>query len=85
MRSRQLLHVNDLNDFSNFLKSHGWQINPPKGEWEVLRAVREDHKDPLLVYTKAQTHRGNPVRHLTTFGLSLEWAHMYYDNKDRSK
>lgn len=72
MRSRNALHVNSLEDFARFCESDGWLREDTKGEWEVLRMVKEGKRGPLLVYKGAQ----NP-EHFTIEGHSYmmfaEW------------
>lgn len=53
MANRCLLAKNKLEDFKQWLISKGWQIQEPKGEYEVLRAVnKEVRKKPLIIFTK---------------------------------
>lgn len=66
-RSRNALHVTQLDEFTNFLMSDGWMQESVKGEYEVLRMVKEGKSGPLLVYRSAH----NP-EHYTIQG------HSYY-------
>ena len=52
MADRSRLHINKLDDFKEWLIKDGWDIEEPKGTWEVLRARKSGRKNPLIVYTK---------------------------------
>jgi hypothetical protein len=67
MRSRCLLHFNQIEAFIEFCKSEGWHIVPTKGEYECLRMVNGDRKHPLIVHS-----RNSAKAHFTTWGES-EW------------
>ena len=54
MADRCLLHKNSLEDFKNWLIKDGWTIEPTKGEWEVLRARKSNHKNPLIIYDRLE-------------------------------
>ena len=58
MGTRNLLHINQLNSFTNWLKKDGWEIYAPKGMYEALRAKKE--KRWIIVYRRA-----NPREHLS--------------------
>jgi hypothetical protein len=62
---RNLLHQSKLLEFRNWLKLRDWQIQPTKGEYEVLRAVHANYKHPLIIYQQIHAKE-----HLTTFGLT---------------
>lgn len=53
MANRSRLHISKLEDFKEWLVKDGWEIEEPKGVWEVLRARRAGRKNPLIIYTKA--------------------------------
>lgn len=53
MADRSRLHISKLEDFKEWLVKDGWEIEEPKGVWEVLRARRAGRKNPLIIYTKA--------------------------------
>ncbi len=63
--SRNRLHQNKLQAFTDFCKSEGWQSVPTKGDFEVLRMRHPDNKDPLLVYRQLKAKE-----HLTTHGVA---------------
>lgn len=55
MANRHMLHINKLEDFKEWLVKDGWEIEEPKGNYEVLRARKAGRKNPLIVYTKTDT------------------------------
>lgn len=52
MADRCLLHKSKLEDFKHWLVNDGWTIEPTKGSWEVLRARKSNHKNPLIIYDR---------------------------------
>lgn len=60
MANRHTLAVTKLDDFKAWLISDGWQIQEPKGYYEILRATKEGRKHPLLVYFR---HSNNLVHY----------------------
>lgn len=52
MADRHRLHISKLEDFKEWLIKDGWNIEEPKGTWEVLRVRKSGRKNPLIVYTK---------------------------------
>lgn len=53
MANRHTLHISKLEDFKKWLVKDGWEIEEPKGIYEVLRARKQGRQNPLIVYTKA--------------------------------
>ena len=53
MANRHTLHISKLEDFKEWLVKDGWEIEEPKGIWEVLRAGKSGRQNPLMVYRKA--------------------------------
>lgn len=53
MANRHELHINQLDKFREWLEKYGWDIEEPKGIYEVLRARKPGRKNPLIIYTKA--------------------------------
>ena len=58
MAERCLLHKNKLEHFKWWLSSRGYEIQPVKGLYEVLRAKKD--RDTVIVY-----HRNEAKEHLT--------------------
>jgi hypothetical protein len=65
MADRCTLAVSKLNEFKEWLIKDGWTIQPTKGYWEVLRAVKAGKKRPLLIYKRMDTNAGNELVHYT--------------------
>ena len=65
MANRNTLCVKKLNDFKEWLISDGWEIQQPKGYYEVLRATKQSKKHPLIVYKRLDTNSGNNLFHYT--------------------
>ena len=65
MANRNILAVTKLDDFKSWLISDGWQIQEPKGDYEVLRATKEGRKHPLIAYYRFNTNGGKELVHYT--------------------
>ena len=65
MANRNTLSVMKLDDFKSWLVADGWQIQKPKGDYEVLRATKEDRKHTLIAYSRLATNGGKEIQHLT--------------------
>lgn len=65
MKTRNLLAVSCLDRFKNWLVGEGWQLQETKGEYEVLRAVKQGRKNPLIIYKRLSTNAGNSLVHLS--------------------
>ena len=65
MANRNTLAVNQLDDFKAWLVTDGWQIQEPKGNYEVLRATKEGRKYPLIAYKRFDTNGGKELVHYT--------------------
>lgn len=71
-RSRNALHINKLEDFARFCEDDQWLRESPKGEYEVLRMIKEGKAGPLLVYKSAS----NPEHYTIeghSFMMFMEW------------
>lgn len=55
MANRHTLHISKLDDFKEWLVKDGWEIEDPKGIYEVLRARKPGRKNPIIVYKKLDT------------------------------
>lgn len=66
MAARNLLHKSKLEEFSSWLINKGWEIEKPRGDYEVLRAYHIQYRDPLIVYEKieAKEHYTIQGRHI---------------------
>lgn len=52
MKNRTMVRHGMLQDLKEYLIRSGWKIEPPVGEYEVLRARKKDYPRPLLVHDR---------------------------------
>ena len=78
MANRYTLHKNSLEDFQSWLVAAGWEIEKPKGIYEVLRARKAGRQQPLIVYTKADAKE-----HLTVMDRDLEIVGAFLRDKKK--
>jgi hypothetical protein len=78
MANRYTLHKNSLEDFQSWLVADGWEIEKPKGIYEVLRARKAGRQQPLIVYTKADAKE-----HLTVMDRDLEIVGAFLRDKKK--
>jgi hypothetical protein len=64
-RSRSQLHFNTLEEFKAWLIARGWEEQPTKGFYEVLRMRHKKEKEPLILHRK-----DSATQHFTSWGLS---------------
>lgn len=65
MANRNTLSVNQVEKFKAYLVANGWQIQEPRGDYEVLRATNEGRKHTLIAYSRLATNGGKQIQHLT--------------------
>ena len=65
MANRNILSVNELPRFKEYLIRNAWKILQSKGNCDVLRATKEGRRHPLIVYRRDSTNAGNAPIHLT--------------------
>lgn len=65
MANRSTLHVDRLEDFKAWLVEDGWDLEDPKGDYEVLRARKPDRKRPLILWRRLSNSGGGELTHLT--------------------
>ena len=80
MANRYTLHKNSLEDFQSWLVADGWEIEKPKGIYEVLRARKAGRQQPLIVYTKADAKE-----HLTVMDRDLEIVGAFLRDKKKTQ
>lgn len=80
MAKRNVLHKNLLEDFQSWLVADGWEIEKPKGIYEVLRARKAGIQQPLIVYTKADAKE-----HLTVMDRDLEIVGAFLRGKKKTQ
>lgn len=77
MANRSTLAVSKLEDFKNWLISDGWKIIDTKGYFEVLRAIKEGKKNPLIVYKRLSTDNGKELVHLSVLDRDIGVVNAY--------
>lgn len=80
MANRHLLAVNQLEKFQVWLMLNGWQIEKPKGKYEVLRARIETELNPLIVYRRLKDN----LVHLSVSDYNARIVEMFVNNVDYS-
>ena len=85
MANRHTLHISKLEDFKEWLVKDGWEIEEPKGIWEVLRARKSGRQNPLMVYRKedAKEHLSIMDRDSGVVGAFLRDCKKTKTNADR--
>lgn len=85
MANRHTLHISKLEDFKKWLVKDGWEIEEPKGIYEVLRARKLGRKNPLIIYTKsdAKEHLSLMDRDSSVVGAFLRDCKKPKTNADR--
>jgi len=78
MANRSLLHRSKIEDFKSWLQEDGWQIEQPKGIYEVVRATKGTRK-PLIVYTR--DNKGN--EHITVQDRDVPVVRAYIMDRRR--
>lgn len=69
--SRYILRVDQLEDFRKFCEAYGWEVNPPKATYEVLRMTKKG--SPALIVHR----RLHELDFLTVHGSSHEFAELF--------
>lgn len=80
MAKRNVLHKNLLEDFQKWLVTDGWEIEKPKGTYEVLRARKDGRPQPLIVYMKADAKE-----HLTVMDRDFEIVRAFLRDKKKTQ
>ena len=85
MANRHTLHISKLEDFKKWLEKDGWEIEEPKGIWEVLRARKQGRKNPMIVFQKkdAKEHLSIMDRDSGVIGAFLRDSNRPKTNADR--
>ena len=84
-RQRNLLHRTHLPLFTTFCAERGWKIEPPRGEYEVLRMRHPAYADVLLVHERGKTKNGDVRQHLTVWGVSETMAREFFATMSRNQ
>lgn len=81
MANRHLLAINKLEDFKNWLIENDWQIEKPKGNYEVLRARKSTEKLPLIVYKKDK----DGLIHLSVSDWNTKYVYEFINDNKSNK
>lgn len=81
MANRNTLAVNQLEEFKVWLVKDGWNIQEPKGDYEVLRATKEGRKPPLIVYCRHDTNGGKDLIHYSLLDRDMGVVRAFLKNK----
>lgn len=52
MKNRTTVRIGMLTDLKQYLVQSGWKLEPPIGEYEVLRARKPGYPRPLLIHKR---------------------------------
>ena len=85
MANRHMLHISKLEDFKAWLAKDGWEMEEPKGDYEVLRARKQSRRNPLIVYRKsdAKEHLSLMDRDAGVLGAFIRDSKKPRTNADR--
>ena len=85
MANRNTLHISKLDAFKEWIVKNGWELEEPKGRYEVLRARKPGRKNHLLVYEKldAKEHLSLLDRDTGVIGAFLRDSKKPQTNADR--
>lgn len=81
MANRNTLSVNKIDDFKVWLEKDGWQLQETKGFYEVLRAVKQGRKHPLIVYFRHDTNNETKLVHYTVLDRDMGVVRAYLKEK----
>ena len=78
MANRCLLSASRLDDFKAYLVEQGAEIQEPKGDFEVLRAVIYGRKHPVIVYRRDHNNGGGAaITHLSLLDRDVSIVRRY--------
>ena len=83
MANRNTLSVNQVEKFKEYLVVDGWELQEPKGDYEVLRATKEDRNHTLIAYSRLATNGGKEIQHLTLADRDMGVVRAFLKNKSR--
>ena len=81
MANRHILSTTRINEFKTYLLSKGYNIEEPKGNYEVLRATKRGRKHPLIVYERSSTVAGTTLVHYTVMDRDLAVVRSFINSK----
>lgn len=77
MAVRNCLSVSKLEDFKKWLVSDGFKIVETKSYYEVLRAVKDGRRNPLIVYKRLSTVNEKELVHYTVLDRDMGIVRAY--------
>jgi hypothetical protein len=85
MANRHTLSVTKIDCFKDYLEFDGWNIQEPKGYYEVLRATKDGRKHPLIVYFRHNNSRGGNLSHYTVADRDMGVVRAFLKKKYESE
>jgi len=78
MANRNTLHINKLDDFKKWLLSDGWEILDTKGDYEIIRAIKD--KRLLSGYKKLEAKE-----HISLLDRDMDIVRAYLKARKETK
>lgn len=79
MANRHTLHINAIDDFKKWLVSDGWELQTPKGYYEVIRAKKG--KRIFIAFEQLK----DKLQHLSTTDKDARIIYEYIKSKKKQK
>ena len=70
MANRNTLSIKHIDSFREWLVSDGFVLHEPNGDYEVVRAVKEGRRHPLIVYKRLDPADGKRA-HYTVADMDM--------------
>ena len=95
MKNRITVRHGMLGDLKEYLIRSGWKLEPPVGQYEVLRARRSGYPRPLLIYDRTSGGCGYSIdeRDMKVYqgwrknrrkrGIDPDWPTNEEENRER--
>lgn len=77
MANRHTLHINAIDDFKKWLVCDGWELQTPKGYYEVIRAKKGNRL--FMAYRRLN----NNLQHLSTTDKDARIIYAYIKSKKK--
>lgn len=75
MANRNTLHINAIDDFKKWLIDDGWEIQTPKGFYEVIRATKG--RKTFIAFIRLKSN----LQHLSTSDENASVVRAYLKDK----
>ena len=72
MGKRNMLPVGSTAEFLRWLEKKGWRVDPPRGEYEVIRMVKKG-EDSIIIHFRDRTKTGYFTVHGKGERLCRQW------------